>query len=468
MKHRNWKLLILFTTIFLVFLPSLFNFFSGDDWFHLRISQINNLSQFMSFFSFIQNQFTASFYRPLSTQVFFFIFQSLFQLNSLPYHLFVYLIFFSSLFLIYKLSGLFMSSKRSFIVVLIYGLSATNFIRLNFLSAFQEVLMVFFLLVSFWFYLKKVSFKDLFLSILFFVLALLSKETAVVFPGVLILFDYLRDKKISWKCFIFIGLSVLYLYPRLFIFKFAGGDSYIWDFSIAKAVNTSLWYTLWSFGVPEFLVDYVSSGFRILPRFFQVLPVWSEIILALTLANLGVFGICLTKGVSKVGKTGIFGLGLFCLGILPVVFLPWHKSTLELGLALIGFAVFISSLIPEKKYGLSRLFLALFICLNLVSIYLLRVTNYSISRARISGNVVNYLNQNYPVYPNGKYFEFVNDKGVSASDWSSPVQIALASSNSDLISAYYKKGVKVFYEDFSNPNVPDSEIIKLPTSYFLK
>lgn len=467
MKHWNWKLIILFSVVFVIFLPSLTNFFSGDDWFHLKISQVSNLNEFWNFFSFKQNQFSASFYRPLSTQTFFFVFQSLFRFNTFFYHLFVYIIFFSSLFLIYKLCILFMSSKRSFVVVLIYGLSATNFTRLYFLSAFQEVLMVFFLLISFWVYLKMDSSK--YLSIIFFILALLSKETAVVFPAVLVLFDYLRKRKISWINFIFIGLSVIYLYPRLFIFKTASGDSYVWDFSISKALNTSFWYTLWSFGAPEFLVDYVSSGFRILPRFFQVLPVWSEVILVLTLTTLASFTSIFVKRFKKLDRIGIFGILLFGLGILPVMFLPWHKSTLELGLALLGFAIFISSLMPEKRDRLFKLFLVLFISLNLASIYLLRVTNYSVSRARISLNVVNFLNQNYPVYPNGKYFEFINDKGVNNSDWSSPVQVALASSNSDLFAAYYRKrDVKVFYENFLNPDIPEKDIIKLPTSYFLK
>lgn len=55
----------------IIFLPVVGNFFSGDDWFHLRVAQINNIGEFLNFFSFFKTDQSIAFYRPLSTQVFF-------------------------------------------------------------------------------------------------------------------------------------------------------------------------------------------------------------------------------------------------------------------------------------------------------------------------------------------------------------------------------------------------------------
>ncbi|MEK7066428.1 MAG: hypothetical protein AAB965_02540, partial [Patescibacteria group bacterium] len=245
------------------------NFFSSDDWFHLRISDIHSLQEFLNFFSFANTDQSASFYRPLSTQVFFYFFHTIFGLNSLPYYLFGILLFTLILFLLYKFTN-------SLVTTLIYAVSVTNFTRLFFLSAYQELFLVFFSLLTLILYKSKKYLPALFC----FVLSLLSKETAVVLP-VLLLVLSLFEKKVSFrKLAPHFFLLAIYLYLRLFIFKGSVGDSYIWDFSPPKALNTFFWYTLWSFGAPELLVDYVGSGLKILPRFFTDYPIWSYIILS--------------------------------------------------------------------------------------------------------------------------------------------------------------------------------------------
>ena len=72
------------------------------------------------------------------------------------------------------------------------------------LSARKEVLLSFFFFLSFYFYIKgrmskvsKVSFFYFLISFLSFVAAFLSKPTAVVFPGVIILYEIIRQTMIS-------------------------------------------------------------------------------------------------------------------------------------------------------------------------------------------------------------------------------------------------------------------------------
>lgn len=143
MKHKY--LFSIIAVSLLLFLPSIFNFFSSDDWFHLRLVQIYSLREFANFFSFTPTAQSAAFYRPLSTQVFFYIFYHLFGLNPIPYHLFVLACFGYSLYLVYTFSVLLFSSDqrqktsdlRPLLVTLFYAFSVTNFSRIYFLSIFD-------------------------------------------------------------------------------------------------------------------------------------------------------------------------------------------------------------------------------------------------------------------------------------------------------------------------------------------
>jgi len=199
----------------------------------------------------------------------------LFDLNSLPYYLFVLAVFGCSLYLIYLLAQKVLKNKTQAILALFfYSISVTNFTKIYFLSAFQEIAMAVFILLSILSYLKKPSTKNTLISLLFFILALASKETAVVLPFILLVLDWSRGKTNIKRILPFVIILLPYLCFRFSYFGSVEGESYIWDFSPKRAANTLFWYTLWSFGAPELLVDYVSSGFRILPRFYTDFPFW--------------------------------------------------------------------------------------------------------------------------------------------------------------------------------------------------
>lgn len=504
MKTKTSILTAIFVSI-LVFLPSLGNYFSGDDWFHLRISQIGSLGEFLNFFSFSQTAQSAAFYRPLPTQVFFFVFQKLFGLTAWPYHLFVLLCFGYSLYLLYQFAIRELKTKNlaprtshfaprtnnlALITVLVYGFSVSNFTRLYFLSAFQEIALVIFSLLSL------LSFpKSKLKSLIFFVLALMSKETAIVLPLLLIIFNfkYLKKNSTYLKFYLPAGMaviciSVIYLYFRFVIFGGAVGDSYLWSFSPAKAANTLMWYTLWSFGAPELLVDYVGSGLRLVPKFFIDYPIWGKVIIPLLLGTIGTTGLLFFQKLREIlsrsmgwipgraystsstyaGMTDIFKCILFFLiTLLPVLFLPSHKFALELGLPLVGFSLALAWLIPNKLNFFSLAFLSFYIFLNLSMNYLTYTRHYSVSRGKISAEIYNYFSQNYPTYPAGKYFEFVNDAGDFGAQWGQSRQISQALSGSDFFRVFYTiPDVKVYYQDTPSAT-PAGTPIYLSTKQFL-
>lgn len=457
------KILLLIFAATLVYLPALSIFFSADDWFHLRVSNITQIKQFVNFFSFSKTPESITFYRPLSTQTFFFSFQKLFGLNPTPYHLFVILCFSFSLFLVYQLGKIiFKLDQKAILVALIYGFSVSNFTRLYFLSAFQEIALVIFSLLTIISYLKG---KQLY-SISFFILALLSKETAVVLPAVLFVIDWTNQKQNPKKLLQFAILLLPYLYLRLTKFGGASGESYLWNFSPTKMGNTLIWYFLWSLGAPELLIDYIGSAFRPIPRFFTDYPYWWPVILGLLLINLALLAVLFLKKPKKINRKFVSFIVLFVVSLSPVLFLPQHKFTLELGLPLVWFSLAIAWLLPPKG-KLLAVFLLFFLATNLSMNYLTYTRHYSVGSAKIAHKVYDYFQKNYPVIPPNSYFEFINDTQNYGASWGSSKQISNAVGGSELFRVlYHDPRYLVFYEDYPGPRPQNATKIPLSTKAF--
>jgi len=465
---KNLLFLVIISAL-LLFLPALGNFFSGDDWFHLNISRITHWSEFLNFFSFFPTSQSAAFYRPIPTQVFFFVFHSLFGLNSWPYYLFVLAIFGLSLYLVYllakKISG---SEKLALLTLFFYAFSVTNFTRVYFLSAFQEIVMVVFVLLACLFYLKDESIKNTLFSVLFFILALGSKETAVVLPLILLLISW-WEKKINFRRLLPFGLILgLYLFFRFFHFGGVVGESYLWDFSPKRALNTLFWYTLWSFGAPELLVDYVSSGFRILPRFYTDFPIWSWTILISVLLTLGSFLWLMFKKIKKIDKLLVFGGAIFLLGLSPVLFLPWHKFTLELTLPMVGFSLLLAkiSLPKAKRYPV---FVYFFLWLNLSMNFFTYKTHYSVNRSKIAREVYRYFQTTYPQFPKEQAFWFVNDEEVAIKEWGRSKQIAQVTADANLFEVLYNdRKIDIYFQDKEGKIPAGKKVIPIKSGMFLR
>lgn len=461
------KLILIILLGVTLFLPSINIFFISDDWFHLRISQIGNIEEFINFFSFSQTPQSAAFYRPIPTQVFFFVFNSLFGLNAVPYHIFTLFVFGLSLYLLSKLLLKLFDRKLALISTFIYAISVTHFSRLYFLSAFQEIAMAVFLISAMLFYIDH-SKKGYLGSLILYILSLASKETAVVLPALLLLIDWEKGVLKIRKIMPFILITAAYLIFYLNGFGFKTEGSYAWDFSPLKAVNTLFWYTVWSFGGPEFLVDYVGSGLKIVPRFFEQFREWSVVILSfIGFTFLSFFSIILkNKNIFK--KEFLFGVFFFLVAILPVLFLPLHKFTLELTLPLIGFCIAVASLLNGSSKATGYIFISAFVIMNIASYLITYQTHFAVARSKISNNIYQYFLTNYPNYPRYKYFEFVNEI-ESSKQWGVSKQIAQVTSYSDMFKVIYRnKGVKVYFEDLPETKPGNLEQIRLSSMMFLR
>jgi len=440
---------VILPLILILFTPSLFNFFSADDWFHLRLGQIGDISEFLNFFSFSVTAQSASFYRPLSTQAFFFAFHSLFGLNAFFYYLFGLLLFVLILFQLKNLVSSLFPKISPITTIVIYGFSVTNFTRLYFLSAYQELFLSLFALLALNAHLRSQGKKTL----LFFILALLSKETAVVIPGLILLIDLYQGKlKLSRHLPLFL-FTAIYLYLRLFHFGLAEGDTYIWDFSPKMALNTLMWYTLWSFGAPELLVDYIGGGLRPIPRFYTDYPFFSYFILFFLLVLLTSFAFLIFRSLKKNLRQYLFTGLFFVVPLLPVLFLPHHKFTLELGLPLVGFSLLFALVADSAKGKWGTLLLGLFLILNLSMNHLTYTRHYSVNRSRLSHRLYDYLTTQYPQYPSDPLYFTDPENAGRFEDFAK--QLSLATSRADMFKVIYNDPNLVVY--FDGINQPPEE-----------
>ncbi len=483
-KYKHPLLLVLISLI--LYLPSFTNFFAADDWFHLRVSNISSVQEFVNFFLFTQGPQSAGSYRPLATQFFFFVGQNLFGLNPLPYHLITYTFFLGSLWLIYKVGTTLLPQKKlGLLAVYLYLFSATNFTKLYFLSAFQETLMTFFVLLCIYWYLKQTS-KYYFLSIGAFMMALLSKETAAVTPIFLLGISFYQ-KKISLKTLIpFFIILFGYIYARFYLFGKIEGESYIWNFSLRKILNTLLWYTLWCVGAPELLVDYVSSGLKVLPRFFTDFPSQAKpllLLLCLTLSALGIQGALLLKEsfvtatthlktIRKIWQNCFLLILLttfFVASLGPILFLPWHKFTLELTLPMVWFSYLLALILFQKNHKFGYLTVLLFILLNVFTNVMTYQTHYSTNRAKVSQKVYHYLQQNHPQKPTDGYLEFINDVSQLNNPKTAAQELSYPLSGSEMFRVFYDDpNYKVYFEGLDNSSPANLKRIPIESSQFLK
>jgi hypothetical protein len=248
--------LLLCITVFFLFKKAIHIPFILDDFFFLNLGHAENISEFVQFFS----PFKGIFYRPLTTESFYFLVNT-FQQNVVLAHTIPFLFFFIGLYFLYKiLYFLTRNTVFSFIFLFLYAIHFTHVFQLYMLNTFQEVALFMFLSLSTYSFLS----KKYVISILAFIGALMSKETAIVYPGLLLLYSFYKYRLASYKNYriliLYFCLSIVFF----FIYKY--GASQVEEIAIYKIqlnpkliVNNIQWYLLWSLGLPNFYPNYTKS-----------------------------------------------------------------------------------------------------------------------------------------------------------------------------------------------------------------
>lgn len=438
-----WPFLLIFLLILIVYFPVFSLYFTQDDFFHLKMSQANSLSDFLNFFS-PRNPYGYSFYRPLTTQVYLFLTRSFFGLQPLFFHLVPFIFFLVNSVLVFKITEKLLKNRSrapllSGVATFLYAINASNLGSLAYISNFQEIGMAFFLFLSFWLYLKNQKW-----AFLLFVLALLSKESAIVLPLILLTYEFLIGKK-EWKktlpfWFILGFYGIFRVAP---LASGATGGVYQPVFEPIKIINSYFWYLLWGIGLPEMLIDFVGPGLKIDPKFILFYRREAQTIFVFSFLFLVILVLGILKSSRKEKSKEVFFLLWFIIGLLPVVFWPWHKFSYYLTvplLGLVGFIIALSRNLPKVLLGLAVFSLFL---ISLTTINLSWDTYWVVTRAKIAENLIDDLKQEYPELPPGASLYFKNDPQY-------PIIIGFGNSSTQ---AYYtlsgENGPQVIYDDFS-------------------
>lgn len=416
---------MLFSLLF-IYWPSFNNFFFGDDFFNFVLSKTDNLKGVINFFNPIKAPPEFPFYRPLTTQVFYWLGKRIFGFNPLGYHVINFSFFLISLFLVYDLvKRITKDVVVTYLTTFFYAFSGSHFYRLYYLSQFQETGLTVFYLLSTIFYINFIKNRkniSYFFSLLFFFLAIASKETAISLPFVLLLIDlcFLKEKKSfsSWlkkrsriilPFLIFIGI---YLFLRLFFFGFSQGEEYKFVLSSKSIIKNLLWYFLWSVGFPETFVNItiLDPIYFYNPGFFTDLGKGGAMtnFLFLTFFVFCLLGVKLffqnfsKKRFKRRLLLICFSSIWFLITLSLVMFFPFHKFSYSVTLPLFG-ASLLLALVLKEMINFSRVFfflsLFLFLLANISSYSLAFKTHWSVKRAKIAKKVLTFFKENYPQLP---------------------------------------------------------------------
>ena len=480
-KTKRWLTLTVFFS-FILFFPSLFTFYTNDDFFFLRISRANSFGDFLNFFRLTAGPEGLGVYRPLTTQAFYFLGNWAFKMNPLSLHIISFITFFALILLIYKLAKTLGGSEYvGQICAFLYAVSATHFAHLYYLATFQELGLAIFFIISVILFIKFIRQKDIkayFFSLVSFVVTLLCKETAVVTPFVLFLvygfMKFNKEATLKIKGFLasslpFFLILVFYFYMRIFYYGFATGDSYIWEVS-SRVVNTLFWYALWSLNLPEMLVDFVGPGLRINPKLFlfwsnQIIPIF--LLFAAMGIMLMILFILLIKKLKK-GKFSIFLFSLlwFTFTLVPVLFLPQHKFTFYLTLPLFGvvFAIAYGLRQSSVKKSFVVAFLAIWSILSFLSLNLTSKTHWITQGAKIARGAYEYFSKYSENMEDPATIEFYDTSEDSQLPWSPTEVVKVALSNDNFFKVFF--GSKIALYGGGDRNL-ETKVVKLRARQFL-
>jgi hypothetical protein len=367
-NKKNFWLLAVILVCFLLFHGSSFdNFFSQDDFYHLALAKIDRPLDFLNFFNPWQQ--TDPHFRPLGTQVFFslaFIFPPdlaplILRLIAAGFHL-------ANFYLVFLiLNKVLKKETLSLALAGVYLLAPLHFLSLYYLSAFQQILAAFWQFLAFYSFAQGKKKRVYF----YFFLAILSKETALIFPLLLLIFSYIirPEKKIAdgWQRFkseffywlSFLGLVLPYGLVRFFTFTGLSNEGYQLSLSPRTFLGSWRWYLTWLMGVPETAINYTGRIFDFhLDLFLKDSGFLGRTLLAALLAELAIT--CLIWLISQKKKETKFDFwptlmplvlfgGFFIVSLLPVTPFPYHRYSHYLDLALFGLLLTVGSYFVRRR-----------------------------------------------------------------------------------------------------------------------
>lgn len=356
----------------LFFYPSLFTFFVQDDFWLLRISRISEVGDFVSFFVPLLN---VVWYRPLSSQVFFFLGQGLFGLHPFPFHVVTLATHFLATYFLYRLTLHITKHKQiSVVASLIYEIHQIHTVSLSWLAAYSFVLGPLVLILVFYAYVQKQSRKALF----FYALGLLTHEIFILLPLGLVFWKLLsRNSDKKWfELAPYISLSIVVTLLRWVFFP---TKQMVVTYNLVfspEIFSTFKFYLFRLAGIP-LGVDFMSKGLKVI----------TIVVLVEYWVMMSISFLFLKKKLSTLSTF----LPLCCASfvfLIPFLLLSEHVAPYYISFVLVGVAPVLGGVVWEgkKKYGKSGLAftLCLFLLLQFIGSQWIFKTHWIFKRANLA------------------------------------------------------------------------------------
>lgn len=477
-KKKNKNDLIFFTVLFAYIIwifkkAFLINFFV-DDYFFLKISRAKNIVDFLNFFSPIREHS----YKPLASETFYFILH-LFNTNAFLGHIIAFVTFFIGLIFLYKIIKLLTKNiLLARLSVFLYGTSFTHVFQLYWFATFQEIALFTFLTISFYCFLK----NKYLVSIIFFVLASLCKETASLYAPFLLLFIFVINKgnlkKIKREAIPLIIILVVtfffWLIYRYGLHYVTELDNYKMDWNIKLLLNNGIWYWLWGAGFPNFMPDYFPSIFsKPLSAFWTILDnQYAKNYFYLLIIYLFLLFISLVtiislkvKELKKYLLIIVYCLINFFVFLGPILFFR-HKWMIRLTLPLIFISLAQSLIISllllnrnkyVKYFGLT--ILLLYSVWNYFGINVHEQTSIYLLENNIYINAKNYFDKNKLEVLKYDIIYFKDTTHNLPTGWNGSEKLKLSFSGNNFLDHFFpNKKIKAIYS-FENKIIPEKSYV---------
>ncbi len=362
--------------------------FSQDDWYFLTMVRVHNIGDILNFFNPLAQQ-GFPFYRPLGTQLYYYLFQG----NAGTMHLFMLLLQSANGLLVYRLvKRLGYSENISWYSAMIYCVAPVHFLSLYYIAATQQLLATFFSLLALErsLALTRPSFAPSLRIALLYLAALMSKETAVVVPllvPVLRLIQTKKRERVSAYLrrlipFIVVGC----IYALIKVLGYQGLQSE-YHLVLGPSILTNYrWYYLFAFGIPEELVRFGLPRMGIdLAGFRAAHPGMPWLVVAVAL----VLTLCASLYLVRRGVRYLRARNLrwllfvlwFALALAPVVVLSNHLYPHYADLALVALVVPLLATLPLWP---RRVLLLSFLLLSFYSIRVSEILHWTTGRAKMA------------------------------------------------------------------------------------
>ena len=419
-----------------------------------------------------------TFYRPLSRETYNLLIYTIFGLNPLPFHVVNLLLILANLVLIYLIiRKLNKNPYLAYFTLIIYFFSSIHSIELYYLASVQTLLATTFSLFCLQFYINYFTDRNInyyFSSILFFLISLLCHESAIVLPGILFLTNFvIQGPTLREKAFLtipFIFLSIFYFTSTMDLSNLPRQQVYQPVFQIKTILNTLSWYILWSFGLPETIVDFVKPGFILKEEFV----IWYRGYVKIVFPLLFIATSFLIMKVWFQRKTLFaefflfFATLSFIISISPFLLFPQHKFVYYLSLPIIWFSAALGFILASSwRAGniyklLTILVLLTFIVISYQTNVLNTTTHWAAKRSQAAQFILKKFELQFPQVSKGSVFYILDDPDYPTivKEWGTSSQQAFyILSGSDALQLLYNdSSLKVFYEAITPLENTDSMI----------